>query len=242
MYARQSGVVNAMLDWHATAAGLVSFMVTPSAITAAGCSLTNITTGTGVPAFPACTYNGTTNVYAAQKNYTSGANTPPNCSGSQTAPCFTPLPTGYTFTSPTSPLYSFYSVAFTASGLDYVLTYVPPPTSSSDSYGIGFLCLPGYTSTFPASCSLPHTQFSLPFNTFYKQLTRNLRVTPMYYGTVANTAALCGTGVPFCLVTPTVVTDFGTKGLVYPVPSSGVPVNSIGIITQITPCSSSLCN
>ena len=217
-FARQSGMANAMLMWHSTAAGLASSLVTKTNITAAGCSLTPPLAGGGLPSFTQCA-NGFGSVYVSMP---AGAN--PLCSGTQAAPCLPVLPTGYTQS------YKFYSVSFQpTAGNYYVLTYLPPPPANSDSYSLGLLCLPGDAKGTLTACPSPHTQFPMTFATLYKQLTKSLLVSPLYYGTVT------ASGV---LTTPSISVSGGTPtSLQYTIPSSAdVPVGSIGFIAKISPC------
>ena len=187
-------------------------------ITKTGCSLTIPLAGVGPPSFPTCT-NLAGPIYVGMPV---GAN--PLCSGTQLAPCLTSLPTGYTTA------YTFYSVAFNVPATTdyYVLTYLPPPPASSDNFNLGLLCLPGYTTGAPATCGSPHTQFPLTFGTMYKQLTKSLFVSPLYYGTITTSGKL---------TTPTQSAGGAPMFLQYDVPLvPNVPVGSIGFIAKIMPC------
>ncbi len=216
-FARQSGMADSMLAWHSTAAGLASSLVKATDITAAGCSLTPPLAGGGLPSFPTCT-NLAGSIYVGMPT---GANL--LCSGTQLAPCLTFLPTGYTAA------YAFYSVAFQpVAGDYYVLTYLPPPPANGDNYNLGLLCLPGNATGALASCVSPHTQFPITYGTLYKQLTKSLLVSPLYYGTITTSGKL---------TTPTQSMGGTPAFLQYDVPSSvNVPVGSIGFIAKISPC------
>ncbi|MDR3423498.1 MAG: hypothetical protein P4M13_00250 [Alphaproteobacteria bacterium] len=221
MSSQQTGAVDAMLAWHTTAVSLAEFFVKQSSIvTGNGCSLTS----PGPGGLSTCTKSG-----GGSSMFVTAGGAPP-CSGTQGAPCYTALPTGYATSS-----YAFYSVAFQNAGQYYVLTYVPPPSAGSDAYGLGLLCLPG---TAGSTVCPPSQQLPITFDSLYKQMGKNLRLSSVYYGTVtsANT-----------LTTPTVSFDKGAAGIVpqslsFTVPGTGtVPLNSLGIITQITPCPTTFC-
>jgi len=221
---QQSGVASAMIAWHSTAVDLASKFVKASSFSTTGCTLTSFVSSpsTPVPAsLPLCTGN---------KNPTYvGMTTTPICTGSVGPPCVTKLPEGY-LSSP----YTFYSIAFnTSGGKSYVLTYVPPPPTGS--YGLGLLCLPGkLTGT---ACPAGHSQFSFTFNSLYKQITKSPLLSPMTYGTVTS-AGVLSTRTMNSLYESTT-----PQSLQYEVPNdiSIVPEGTIGIITEITRCSSTSC-
>jgi hypothetical protein len=228
-FAQQSGIVNSLVTWHATAMSLAQFYVQPTATNysaTTGCSLTN-----GVP--PTCTGSGGGPAYISQNNYTA-VNL---CSGAQGPACFTVLPPGY------SSAYTFYSIAFqsVADNADYVLTFIPPPPATSDNYNVGLLCLPGVVNG-ATKCLGSNVQLSATFNSILAQMKKTSSLSPMIWGTIANGAANCGpSGFASCLVTPTasVPYAFPTSAplLFFAVPTNVAPAGSIGLIGQVAPCS-----
>ncbi len=229
MFSQQTGVADAMLVWHSTAATLANNLVPPSVVTATGCALSDYTGYTNTPALLKCTRGGVNsgiNVYVSHAN-TSGVSA---CDSTQSAPCWIDLPSGYQLGA-----YPFYSIAFsvtTTTTQYYVLTYVPPPaTSGQDLAGLDLLCLPGVASGAPTTCPVSQKQMTITFAELNRQLRKSLNASPMYYGAVNSSHVL---------VTPTILFA-GTAtntALSYTVPNA-VPIGSIGIITQVTLCSTS---
>jgi len=239
--AQQTRVVDEMRAWHATAMGLASSLIKNGSLTSAGCGLYNPniykTTTLGVPPLAGCSLptgvTGDTNtVYVWTTNPTSAS----LCAGDVAPPCYTPLPAGYSTT------YTFYSIAYASGGTNYVITYAPPPTTSSDNYGLGLLCLPGNSTGAPGwTCASPHASLPFMFEDLYKQMGKNPLLSRMYYGSVTTSALLCGSTATPCLTTPTVPSISGGAAapIVYPVPVS-VPPGSIGIISEASPCTNCL--
>ena len=228
MFAQQSGVAQNMMSWNATAISLVNSLVTGTVanIPSTGCMLTDRTgiTASAPTGLPDCMY-GAQAVFVGKAN-TYGVNA---CSKSQTAPCWTDLPPGYQ-----KAAYPFYSIAWSSVSVPtqyYVLTFVPPPvTSGQDLPGLDLLCLPGVVSGGSTTCPGTQRQLAITFSEFSRQLHNDAHASPMYYGAVNSS---------HILTTPTVT--FGNAAvpvaLTYPVPTI-VPTGSIGIISQVTVCSS----
>ena len=233
MMAQQSGAADAMLAWHATAVGLASNLVTSTTISAAGCLLTDKPSpAPGYPSFVACAK---TSVPVVSPVYVTSATTglapAVACSGTRAAPCAVFLPNGYSIAP-----YTFYSVAFQdpATKIDYVLTYVPMPSATSDNYNIGFICLPG-DGAGTGSCPSTSTQLPTAFAAFSKQMIKSSNATPFSYGIVVNTSGV------ITLATSTVTRGAGLSSVTYSLPSANttnIPAGSIGLISQISPCPS----
>ncbi|MFA4995445.1 MAG: hypothetical protein WC521_09125 [Bdellovibrionales bacterium] len=223
-YAQQSGVASAMIAWHSTAVALATKYLKSSSYTAAGCSLTSLPSSptvrvpSTVPSF-CMGSNGVADSRVSSTNYIVPA--PTLCSGSAGAPCFTLLPTGYLATP-----YTFYSIAFRSASKNYVLTYVPLP---SDSYNAGLLCLPGNVGA--GACAGTHAQVSTTFKALYKEMGNNSLLSPMSYGKVMSAGVL---------TTPNIRALFDSTSagiMTYTVPGiTIVPVESIGIISEIQAC------
>jgi|GEM_PF-3086878 hypothetical protein len=227
--AQQSGVVDEMMEWHSTAVGQASTLMSNSewairGIT--GCWLTKLNVvEPGAPILPPCNgYLGNI-TYVSPTTY-NGLSPCTASSATSASQCVTTLPPGYNMD------YQFYSVAFQApNGADYVLTYVPQPLSGSDNFNLGLLCLPGIvTGPPPTTCVGPHIQFELTFNNLNQQLSKTSHVSPYNFGTVLNSGTLT-------TQTLSQTAPLQLAPLLYPIPVS-VPANAIGIITQVFPCTS----
>jgi hypothetical protein len=219
--AQQSGVIGSMIEWHSTAVALATSLM-PTADWTAGCSLTNPSPVPATVAVCPGAAAGTIYVGMPQGTYTA-------CAGgaAQQAPCWTNLPPGYSNTT-----YAFYSIAFNSAGLSYVLTYVPPPASSSDSYNVGLLCLPGALN---GTCPAGNTQFPTTFSDLYKQMKKSPLLSPMYYGTVTSAGVLTTSSLPS-------LTGGAPTLIQYNIPGTAiVPVGSMGIIAEIVPCGATVC-
>jgi len=230
---QQTGVAQAMVQWHATAVALAEKYLVKSALPAigAGCSLTSLSSSAVPTGLSYCKGPSSVDVYV-------GMTTGTDCSGAQGAPCVTRLPNGILLS---STVYKFYSiVGRITNGKYYVLTYVPPTVASASNFKTGFLCLPG-DITLSGACPSTHAQFSMTFDRLFKQIVKNSHAAPLFYGT----SHLIST--TNYLVTP-VIRDLndgaetgersyeilGTKnpsGYYY------VPVDSVGLITSFSPCS-----
>jgi hypothetical protein len=244
---QQSNVVSSMMQWHTTAVSFTTYFLKQSSILPLGqpvdsCTLTRFNTGAFPSGLTQCQYN---NGAAAATAFVgmSTAGTVPLCRNPIVMPCLTPLPQGY------SPNYIFHTVAFNDGALPpnthyYVLTYVPPPSPNAydDTYKVGFLCLPGPLAN--DMCRVPpNVRFPMAFDTLYKQMAKNPLLSPVGYGTITNSTAICSSApspvLPPCLVTPTFpsVNGGALTNLKYRVPSNTVvPPGSIGLITEIFPC------
>ncbi len=231
-FEQHSGIVDSMRVWHDTATELGS-KSDKSRIDGLSsyCSLTFVPPGNGVPVDMAnhCSQGGiadVADVYVAR----------------QESPAFSYgfsdyLPAGYSET------YVYYSIAFRVTGTTnryYVLTYVPRPATGSDLYGVGLLCLPGNGSgNLTTTCTGSHKQIHTTFNALYKQLKNNKSIPITSYGVVSSDGELSTQAIE--QETWDTSTPGGVKivnqPFTYAVPSedSGVPVGSIGIITEITP-------
>jgi len=219
-FERQTGLADAMVEWHSTAVGLVSNFIRPSGIPtwpSTACSLTSFGGGASPAGTSYCTSpSGPAYVGKAL----SGGEHECHATSGGEPPCVVPLPTFYE----TDP-YTFYSLAYRVSGVLYVLTYVPPPATNSDDYNVGLLCLPGGLS---GACSGTNSQFSSTFKTLYNQIKKSPFLTPMSYGTVTTSGTL---------ETPVFKRNEEYTTISYTVPiSTIVPVGSIGIISQVQPC------
>jgi hypothetical protein len=172
MNGQESGIAKAMLDWHATAAGLGQDAVEASVVTA-GCSLTD---------------NFTTLGYC-HNSFAGGVHLP----GSVPAGAIG-LPQGYTNVA--NPLV-FYSLAYqvTTGGVEqnFVLTFVPPPPAAAGGLP-SFICLPGMLP--PAVTCGASQPIDIVMNDLLIQIKRR-GVSPLSYGTVnAAGTALVTSPVP----------------------------------------------
>ena len=222
-FEKQTGLADAMVEWHSTAVGLASNFVRPSTIPtlpSVACSLTRFAGGAAPSSTSLCSGSGGGNAYVGMS--LSGSQHECHASSGGEVPCVVPLPTFYE----TDP-YTFYSLLFRSSNVLYVLTYVPPPSAASDDYDVGLLCLPGGLS---GTCTGSHVQFSSTFKALYNQMKKSPYLTPMSYGTVTASGNL---------KTPVFNKDSVYTVINYTIPASTiVPVGSIGIISQVRPCSS----
>lgn len=219
-----SGIAQAMMQWHSTALGLASNYVTPSSVVADGCSLTLSSS------YKTTDWPGTTDPFQAPRMCKkSGADTyvgftaaTGQCDGASAAGavCWFNLPVGYK----TTP-YTFYSIAFVAAtGKNYVLTFVPPASTSGAYAGLGTLCLPGEPSSATA-CNAPNNQVTTTFGNLWKQM-RSTYGSPLYYGTVKSAGTLA---------TPTIGFGSAATSPSYTIPA-WVPLGSVGIISQFDAC------
>ncbi len=242
-YSQQSGVADAMLVWHATAVDLATKFVRASSFAAlpSYCTLTTyppppaaasfVPPTTPVPGF--CPGTGGPAYVAVSKPATIATLL---CSGTQGAPCYTQLPTGYQ-----SNPYTFYSLAYQTGGRNYVLTFVPPPPVASDAYNTGALCLPGRLTNLLCAPAPPapvpaHMQVSTTLRGLYKEMGDNSLLSPMNYGTVTAAGALTTPSMKNLYDAP------NPGAITYTVPAQAVvPVGSIGIISQIAPCPATTC-
>ncbi|MDD4617480.1 MAG: hypothetical protein PHW76_10335, partial [Alphaproteobacteria bacterium] len=140
-------------------------------------------------------------------------------------PCVTDLP------DKNNSLYNFYTITYKKNGVIYVLTYIPPPVTGTDKYDL--VCIPGFVSNVPANTACPR-RLPITYEELYSQLGRTVTLSPVSFGVVRNTAAECGTVSVPCLVS---AASSPLDPTVFPVPSTNVPVKSIGIIGIATPCS-----
>lgn len=246
--AQQSGVSSAMVVWHATAVDLASKYVKLASYTLPlqGCTLTAFPAPNPVPAgLVLCGGNGGSTYVGMPVGALRV------CSSDVPAgapPCVTSLPNGYS----TDP-YTFYSIVFQVAGppvANYVLTFIPPPPAISDAYNAGSLCLPGRLTNAVCDTGVAatrHAHVSTTFSVLYKEMAKNPLLSPMNFGTVADTAAECGAPPTVsCLVTPPVTNPASVppfQPLVYRLPNlpTAIPRGSIGIITQIQACAAATC-
>lgn len=202
---KQSGLSDTMVVWHSAAVGLAQSILRKSDLSIAPCSLT---------------YKGTS-VYPESVGVSSCKNVALAINPVYVGPNV--LPPGYN-----ADAYLFNSIAFLApNGSPYLLTYIPPPAATSDSYGVGFLCLPGGIA---GNCPTGHRRFPYSFKEFYRQMAQSSHLSPLSYGVVSAAAKL---------VTPQIEGFFEVSmSAEYDVPNSSiVPAGSIGIITQLVPYS-----
>ncbi|MDD3030081.1 MAG: hypothetical protein PHS57_07365 [Alphaproteobacteria bacterium] len=258
--AQQSGVVESLASWHATAVDLAQKYINTAS--ASECSMTcetlekapgalslSTTTepvavgglsdnasinadvwwrGPGKPHFP--DHEDPPVVQKTSVSLCSGSSAScvwdesneTICSGEGKTPCFSVLPSGYNMN------YKFYSIEFkNTDDKYYVLTFVPPPASKGDAFGVGLLCLPGkIDETADGPCPSPQKQVSMTFSNLSKEMEKTGLIPPTAYGTVKQTGKL----------TPHMTLEGTTKGSYYTVPSV-VPVGSLGVITEVVPCS-----
>lgn len=239
MTGQQTGIAQTMMDWHATATGLAQNAVAAASVTdvaAGGCSLTQGFNLSIAGAPPNCTNTGGQNVYISQTGDTQPA-TLRVCSSDPingTPPCRPTLPQGYI--NMPNPL-AFYSMAYTAAGQNYILTFVPAPAVPTNGMP-AFLCLPGAIPNAP-NCG---QTIDVSMNDLMAQI-KHRGVLMFGYGTVGTCnasppTAACPTGKQ--LVTPPVPDSSVPpvmKTLAYPVPTI-VPTGAFGIISQINLCTS----
>lgn len=220
MYANQNAVANTMLAWHTVATAYAEKTIHSADITASGCDLTH--TSVRLPASNPCTNNpsGTAaQIFVGNSKPTSIAN---YCNGSSvTSNCWVDQSS---FSGAQN--FNYYSIVYQSSGNYYLVTFVPPPPT--DQFGNKNLCLPGVFSG--TTCNGGSIQVGIGFDAFEGQL-KKLSIKSTNYGFV-NAAATA-------LVSGATVTSGGSAAsLQYPLPTTArVPANSIGIVTQISPCS-----
>jgi hypothetical protein len=234
MNAQETGIAQALLDWHATATGLAQNAIAAlSAGTGGGCSLAVNFVNPVIPGGPPyCVNSVTGSIYLAP----TGVQQQPgpglqNCSGTRGPPCIITLPQSYGGVSNLA----FYSMAYgaTLGGVDqdYVLTFIPKPPTLTNGMP-SFLCLPGAMAGSLIGCG---QTIDIGMNDFVAQI-KHRGVSMFAYGTVATctVSATCPTGRQ--LVTSPVPNASGTMTpMQYPVPFI-VPPGAFGVISQISLC------
>jgi len=248
----QTGVAEAFMDWHATAISQAMYNVRKADIPAlnsadGACSLTWRPLTAMNSSFKSCDLinpSGSSNGRGIWTRAQNQANecSPPNPFLPKQPPCFTALPLGYAVDVAQRPLYSFYSAVFSDPTKQhyYVLTFVPPPPTAADHYNMRFLCLPGAAGVHqPASCASNTANIvaAVSMDDFYRMLGKSTRLDKTSYGRVTDHGVFSYNRValPGGVVWDAVIPQTMIGGNLY------IPVGSIGVLSEIIPCSSTVC-
>jgi len=216
LFASQTTVAQAMINWHSGALSLAQGVINPQTangggqLTQAGCSLTFSLT-----AIPYCKIS-------ANPGFSGGPNVYVNVGGSYADASNHPyphLPGNYN-----TNVYQWNSIAFISpTDAYYVITYVPPAHIVATNPAPGFLNLPAWNQA-------PATLIGITASDLYRQI-KNTGLTTLNYGYVSNP-----TGANATLITNTNTANIGVFPATYAVPSA-VPDGSLGIISVAGQCS-----